>query len=140
MSSRLRRVPLAAAVLALGCLLAPVLGPADVAAQGFDPMRPGGGGFNPMLPQGGAPAAPPADDVPRNADFDNLPDTPGMEDTFYLCSACHSLDIVTQQRMTDARWDYTWTWMVEQQGMAEMDAETKDLILGYLKRHFSSQR
>ncbi|WP_029030075.1 hypothetical protein [Salinarimonas rosea] len=139
MMSRPRRVSPAAAALALVALLAPLLAPAGLAAQGFDPMRPGGGGFNPMLPQGGAPT-PPADDVPRNAEFGNLPDTPGMEDTFYLCSACHSLDIVTQQRMTDARWDYTWTWMVEEQGMAEMDEETKDLILSYLKRHFSSER
>jgi len=111
-------------------------------AQGFDPMAPRGGGFNPMLPGGGAPAAPaPADsDVPLNADLGNLPDTPGVEETYYLCSACHSMSIVTQQNLTDARWDYTWTWMVEEQGMPEMDDETRELILSYLKRHFSAER
>ncbi|MGP9820651.1 hypothetical protein ACTZWW_11595 [Salinarimonas sp. NSM] len=138
MQNRLRRAARATALLA--SLLALPLTPAGLAAQGFDPMRPGGG-FNPMLPGGGQPSGTaPADDVPRNPDFADLPDTPGMEDTYYLCSACHSLDIVTQQRLTDARWDYTWTWMVEQQGMAEMDAETKETILSYLKRHFSSER
>ncbi|WP_372424646.1 hypothetical protein [Salinarimonas chemoclinalis] len=139
MPSHLRRATRATAPLA--CLLALLLVPAGLAAQGFDPMRPGGGGFDPMMPGGGrGPAPAPADDVPRNPDFADLPDTPGMEDTYYLCSACHSLDIVTQQRLTDARWDYTWTWMVEQQGMAEMDDETKETILSYLKRHFSSER
>ena len=103
-------------------------------------MRPGAG-FNPMLPGGGAPArSAPETDVPLNAELGDLPDTPGVEATYYTCSACHSLALVTQQRLTDARWDYTWQWMVEQQGMPEMDAETKETILSYLKRHFSSER
>lgn len=131
MLSRLLRASLAAAALAIA--------PAGLAAQGFDPMRPATG-FDPMMPQGGQPAAPEASDVPLNPELGNLPDTPGVEETYYLCSACHSMDIVTQQRLTDARWDYTWTWMVEEQGMPEMDAETKETILSYLKRHFSAER
>jgi cytochrome c len=78
--------------------------------------------------------------VPLNPEFDNLPDAPGAEQTFYLCSACHSLAIVKQQRLTDARWDYLWTWMVEEQGMPEQTPEDKEAILGYLKRHFSAER
>lgn len=127
--------------LALAAALAAAASVAS--AQGFDPMAPrGGGGFNPMLPGGGAPAAPatPETDVRLNPDLGNLPDTPGVEETYYLCSACHSMAIVTQQNLTDARWDYTWTWMVEEQGMPEMDAQTKELILSYLKRHFSAER
>ena len=31
-------------------------------------------------------------------------------------------------------------WMVEQQGMVEPDEETRDVILAYLKQHFSSER
>jgi hypothetical protein len=127
---------------ALAAFLAAAAGAAP--AQGFDPMAPrgGAGGFDPMLPGGVAPAAPaePGTDVPLNPELGNLPDTPGVEETFYLCSACHSMAIVTQQNLTDARWDYTWTWMVEEQGMPEMDAETRELILSYLKRHFSAER
>jgi hypothetical protein len=81
-----------------------------------------------------------AEAVSLNPEFDNLPDTPGAEQTFYLCSACHSLAIVKQQRLTDARWDYLWTWMVEEQGMPEQTPEDKAAILDYLKRHFSSAR
>lgn len=116
-------------------------------AQGYDPMAPRGAspGFNPMLPGAAAPGAPSApataeSDVPTNPELGGIPDTAGAEETFYLCSACHSMATVTSQRLTDERWDYTWTWMVEQQGMPEMDAETKELILSYLKRHFSAER
>lgn len=75
-----------------------------------------------------------------NPDFENLPDTAGMEDTYYQCVACHSTAIIKQQHLTDARWDYLWGWMVKEQGMPETDAETKEVILTYLKKHFSSER
>lgn len=83
--------------------------------------------------------AAPQNDVPLNSEFGNLPDTPGAEDVYYACSGCHSLAIVKQQRLTDARWDYTFRWMVEAQKMPEPDEETKQRILDYLKRHFSSE-
>ncbi|GGK27555.1 hypothetical protein [Salinarimonas ramus] len=130
------RAALAAAILALG---AAVAAPPS-SAQGFDPMRPGAG-FNPMLPQSGQPrAAPEEPAIAGNPDLGGIPDDVGAEETFYLCSACHSMSLVTQQRLTDARWDYTWDWMVEEQGMPEMDDETKELVLSYLKRHFSAER
>ena len=74
-----------------------------------------------------------------NADLGGLPDGPGAEDTFYQCTACHSTEIIKQQRLADARWDYLWNWMIEEQGMYDPDPETKDAILGYLKSHFSSE-
>lgn len=120
-------------------LCAALLAASPALAQGFDPMRPGGG-FDPMRPAAGPRASGPADDVPRNAELGDLPDTPGVEETYWLCSACHSMSLVTQQRLTDARWDQTWDWMVERQGMAEQDEETKQTILSYLKRHFSAER
>ena len=118
-------------------LLAVLLLPAAAAGQGFDPMRPGAG-YNPMAPAAAPAAEAPA--VPLSAEFDNLPDAPGVEDTYYLCSACHSLALVKQQRLTDARWDYLWGWMVEHQGMPEQEPEVRDAILGYLKAHFSAER
>lgn len=75
-----------------------------------------------------------------NPDLGDLPDGPGAEDTYYTCVACHSTAIIRQQRVTDVRWDYLWNWMIEAQGMIEPDAETKVVILGYLKEHFSSER
>lgn len=74
-----------------------------------------------------------------NAEFGGLPDGEGAEDTFYQCTACHSTEIIKQQRVTDARWDEMWTWMVETQGMYEPDEDTKKLILTYLKQNFSSE-
>lgn len=47
--------------------------------------------------------------------------------------------IVTQQGMRRKRWDETLEWMVEEQGMAEIeDAARRDLILDYLATHFGS--
>lgn len=76
-------------------------------------------------------------DVALSSEYGNLPDTPGVEETYFLCSACHSLSIIKQQRLPPSRWDYLWTWMVETQGMPEQEPETKPTILSYLKRHFA---
>lgn len=106
------------------------------AQQAYDPMRPAVSPLAPgaPAPETNAPAATP------NPEFDGLPDGEGAEDTYYQCIACHSTAIIRQQRLTDARWDYLWTWMVEEQGMFEPDDETKDKIMTYLKTHFSSER
>jgi hypothetical protein len=111
-------------------------GPAPLLAQAYDPMRPAGNPLTPAMPapDAGAPA------VELDPELGNLPVGPGAEDTYYQCIACHSTAIIRQQRLTDARWDYLWTWMVEDQGMYEPDEETKEVILTYLKTHFSSER
>lgn len=80
------------------------------------------------------------DEITMSEDFGGLPDAPGVEKTYYACVACHSTEIIKQQRVTDARWDDLWRWMVDSQGMFEPDPEEKDIILGYLKTHFSSER
>ena len=94
-----------------------------------------------VQPQGGAapPTAALAQGAP-NPELGDLPDGPGAEETYYQCVACHSTAIIRQQRITDARWDFLWHLMVEAQGMVEPDEETKDVILAYLKQHFSSER
>ncbi|WP_202190071.1 hypothetical protein [Ensifer sp. LCM 4579] len=77
---------------------------------------------------------------PGNPELGGLPEAPGAEDTYYLCSACHSIALVTQQRLTDERWNYLWDWMVREQGMPDQDEETREAILRYLQTHFSSER
>lgn len=96
-------------------------------ATGYDPMRP-------ALPAPDASAQPEG-----NPELGNLIDAPGVEETFYMCSACHSIALVRQQRLSDARWDYLWTWMIEEQGMADPGEELRETILSYLKEHYSSQ-
>ncbi len=95
--------------------------------------------ISPMQPLGGL-AAQPQIGVQRDPEFDNLPVGPGMEETFYSCTACHSSQTFQQMRLTDARWEYLWSWMIEEQGMPDYGEETRVVILDYLKEHFSSER
>jgi cytochrome c len=72
-------------------------------------------------------------------DWQGLPPGPGREEVFYTCNVCHSLMLVTQQGMSRDRWDETLEWMVEEQGMSEIEnAETRKLVLDYLSTHFGS--
>lgn len=119
----LRRLSRLSFSLVLLCSLA-----GAAAAQGYDPLKP-----KARPPEDGASA-------PPHPDYENLPDAPGVEETYYLCTGCHSAAIIKQQRLSDARWDYLWRWMIEEQGMPETDEETKATILGYLKQYFSSER
>lgn len=72
-----------------------------------------------------------------NDDYWGLPRSTGVDSVAAYCSACHSLQIVMQQRQTRDGWDYLLHWMVEKQGMAELPAETRADILDYLSREFS---
>lgn len=54
------------------------------------------------------------------------------------CSACHSLDIVRQQKASKARWTEILIWMSETQGMAELPDEDFDAVLSYLSQNYSN--
>ena len=71
-------------------------------------------------------------------DYWGLPRTEGVDLVAGLCSSCHSLEIVMQQRMTPDRWDYTLNWMIEKQGMVRLDEAQYDTVYAYLTAHFSS--
>lgn len=119
-------------------------------AQTYNPAAPSAMGqtYSPAAPKPAEsdPAASPTTEqdgeetVKLNPELDDLPDDEGAEETYYQCITCHSIAIVKQQRLSDARWDYLWDWMVEDQGMYEPDEETKEIIMTYLKKHFSSER
>jgi len=66
-----------------------------------------------------------------------LPRSAGVDSVATWCSACHTLQIVMQQRQSRDGWDYLLHWMVDKQGMAEPPAETRAEILDYLSREFS---
>lgn len=121
--------------LGAGPVAALVLGACAAAAQVYDPMRPA---VNPLASSAAVPTASAA--VETDPDLGDLPVGAGAEDTYYQCVSCHSTAIIRQQRLTDARWDYLWTWMVEEQGMYEPDPEIEEVIKAYLKTHFSSER
>ncbi|MDJ0945863.1 MAG: hypothetical protein QNJ30_20540 [Kiloniellales bacterium] len=69
-------------------------------------------------------------------EWDGLPVGAGREEVYGLCGACHSLMIVKQQGLSRDAWAETMEWMVEEQGMPELDRETLDLIIDYLAEHY----
>lgn len=115
-----------------------------LAAPAPDPMKPLAGrpaGSDPLDPMTALMARPDkAAGGEGNVELGGLPEGPGAEDTYYQCIACHSTEIIKQQRVTDHRWDELWDWMVEAQGMVEPDDATRKIILAYLKTNFSSER
>lgn len=73
-------------------------------------------------------------------EFEGLAPGAGQEEVFYACSACHSTQLVQQQGLDRARWDKLLVWMVEEQGMAEIDAPERALILDYLAKEYGPDR
>ena len=80
--------------------------------------------------QGPAPAF-----TPKDEQVEDLPEGPGREETFGLCTACHGYRLVSNQGMTRDEWDETMTWMTERHGMPEIQGADRDLILDYLAKH-----
>jgi hypothetical protein len=90
---------------------------------------------------GGALAAGAGGPAPAQAQdnaYGGLPEGENRVLVFALCSGCHSVKLVTQQGMTRAKWGETLDWMVEQQGMAELDPQTETQVLDYLAEHFNT--
>lgn len=65
-----------------------------------------------------------------------LPHKDGYEDVAIYCSACHTLEIVMQQRASRERWAYMLGWMVEQQNMPPMPDDQSARVLNYLSENF----
>ena len=70
----------------------------------------------------------------------SLPEGPGKEETFYACHGCHSFRLVAQQGLSRKRWDEMLDWMVEEQGMPELEGGERELILDYLAAHYNETR
>jgi mono/diheme cytochrome c family protein len=66
-----------------------------------------------------------------------LPAGPGQEETYYNCNACHSIRLVSQQRLSRERWDQILDEMVEKQGMPPLPDDERALVLGYLAEHLN---
>lgn len=73
-------------------------------------------------------------------EFEGMPPGPGREKVYYLCGACHSIKIVQQQRLSRERWDKLLVWMVEEQGMPELEANERSLLIDYLGEHYGQDR
>lgn len=66
--------------------------------------------------------------------FKQLPAGPGKDDVESACYACHSADLLVQQRLTEKQ----WTAAVEKMMRwgAEVPAEKKDVVIRYLAKNF----
>lgn len=73
-------------------------------------------------------------------EFEGLAAGAGQEEVLIYCSACHSTRIVQQQGMNREGWIETLEWMVEEQGMSEIDEPDLSLILDYLAKQYSEER
>ncbi|MBM3507303.1 MAG: hypothetical protein FJX64_06195 [Alphaproteobacteria bacterium] len=91
-------------------------------------------GLSALLPAAFAPAQ----EVPETPDA--LPDGPGRDETFYLCTACHGAAIIRQQGMSRELWDQTIDYMVARQQMAPPDAALRTVIVDYLAATFPPRR
>lgn len=73
-------------------------------------------------------------------EFGALYDAPGVEATYYACTACHSVMILAQQGLTRAEWDELFEWMIEEEGMVEIEELERTEILNYLALHYNKDR
>ncbi len=70
-------------------------------------------------------------------DYDGLPPGEGRDEVYGICASCHSARLVTQQGLSREAWAETIDWMVDEQGMGELDDETNRLVLDYLSKHLN---
>lgn len=80
--------------------------------------------------------------IPAKAadEFGVLKVAPGVEETYYNCTACHSERLVAQQGMSREHWADLLVWMREEQGMHDIPEDELDTILDYLAEHYNEDR
>ncbi|MEK9660298.1 MAG: aldehyde dehydrogenase [Alphaproteobacteria bacterium] len=76
--------------------------------------------------------------IAQDDGYDLLPEGEGRDETFGMCSGCHSIKLVVQQGLSRERWDELLDYMVEEQGMPELDDETRRIVLDYLGEHLNT--
>ena len=81
-----------------------------------------------------------AETTSEEPEFGALVAAKGAETTFYTCSACHSERVVAYQGQTRDGWDELLDWMIDEQGMSELDASDRTEILDYLEANYNVDR
>ena len=76
----------------------------------------------------------------EESEFGLLFEAPGVEEVQIYCTSCHSEMIVVQQGKTRAHWDDLLDWMVEEQGMDEIEEPDRTAVLDYLAEHYNEDR
>jgi cytochrome c len=94
------------------------------------------GGGNPAHAQAKGTETVESDDM----DWQGLVPGKGREETFYMCSSCHSAKLVVQQGLSRERWEEVFVWMVKKQAMPPLEPNDRVLILDYLTKHYNENR
>jgi len=81
-----------------------------------------------------------AQDAEEESEYGVLVDEPGVDLTHAYCAACHSEMLVAQQGLTRAHWDELLEWMVEEQGMSEIEEPDRTIVLDYLEENYNTDR
>jgi len=89
---------------------------------------------------GGSDAARSEESAAAPEDFGQMFVAEGVDVTYYACTACHSEMIVVQQGKTRENWDHLLDWMIEEQGMTELEPIDREVILDYLAEHYNTDR
>ena len=76
----------------------------------------------------------------QDAEFGVLVEAEGVEETYIYCSACHSERLVAQQGLTREKWIAMLEWMVEEQGMPEIEEPDYSRVIDYLAEHYNTDR
>ena len=87
-----------------------------------------------------APAMEPGSAESDAPDFGVLVAAEGAEETFDYCTACHSERIIAQQGQTRGGWIELLEWMVDEQGMAEIEEPDLSAVLDYLTANYNIDR
>ncbi|NQV45290.1 MAG: hypothetical protein HQ501_10320 [Rhodospirillales bacterium] len=70
--------------------------------------------------------------------FEGLPEGQGREATYFNCTACHSIQQVTQQGMDREDWGDTLDRMVASNNMHPMQPWARTMVLNYLATHYGT--
>lgn len=89
--------------------------------------------LDPALVNQASDAAP---DFSSTDQYWGLPEGEGRELVADTCGACHSLQLVMQQRRSAARWEQIVGQMVRLQGMPAPTPEDRAAIVAYLAQHY----
>ena len=68
-----------------------------------------------------------------------LKEAAGLMTVVNNCTNCHSAKLVTQNRMTEERWNETIKWMQKKQGLWELGEDQK-IIVDYLVKNYPPQK
>ncbi len=88
------------------------------------------------VPSPAADLSTPATASATEEDFEGLAPGPGRAAVYFTCTACHSAQQFTQQRMSRQDWDATISRMVHENNMTPPRPWARTLMLAYLSSHF----